>query len=885
MGEVSFAEFYRSVHGYAPFPWQERLASRAAAGDWPEAIAVPTGCGKTSVIDVAVYALAAQAGSAQRNAAMRIFFVVDRRLVVDDAYAHAVKLAKALESGAAEWVGQQLWRFGGARPLEVAIMRGGMYRSDSWADVPNQPLVCVSTVDQVGSRLLFRGYGVSESRRPVHAGLVGNDSLLILDEAHLSQPFLETLVWVKRYQSAGWREVSAVQGLQCVRMSATVDGGFGLDAADQECEALRSRLHAKKLAELKEAPNVAEAVAEEARKLAKAGARVVGVVLNTVGAARAAFEALEGNKVLLTGRVRPFDRDQLLAEYLPRMCAKRKREDSGQLYVVATQTVEVGADLDFDGLVTEAAPLDALRQRFGRLDRLGELQSTKAVILKAKRSASEWLYGEPLEKTWEWLKGQAPPVDFGVEAITGAPAELNTRREAAPLMFPAHVDAWAQTNPAPSADPEVAPFLHGAGAVEAADVQIVWRADLPENPQTWTEILEAVPPVSTEALQLPLGAAMRWLRGKTAPVTDVEGAAPPREEDRAPARRTFVVWRGPERGETRARAWPRAGDTIVVRSSEGGCDRYGWNPDAKEPVEDIGDLCANRRAEQGGGRFRLRVHPKVWRPVAGETPEDIEALLQRVQADDEEAIERLGDLIGARIGGEWMWWNYGAGHAILAESQKRKRRSTTDTDDGDEDDSSSFRMTTSRKPVLLETHMSAVAEKAKGFLEGCGLAGEFARSVERAAQFHDLGKWDTRFQLKLGNTNAEPVAKGDGRRRRDTEYPKGARHEFASVALAELGVDWPEQCDRELALYLIGTHHGWGRPFPPVWTDTDYEIKAEVNGRAAAIRNPSTAARIDSGWAGRFWRLNRKYGWWGLAYLEAMVRRADCVRSREEEEA
>ncbi len=169
MAGIDFAQFYKAVHGRMPFPWQERLAARALAGDWPGTIAVPTGCGKTSVIDVAVFALAAQAGipAMQRTARLRTFFVVDRRLVVDDVSRHAEGLAEAIQTKAElQWVKDQLLRFGGACALRTAVLRGGMYRSDT----ESAPGVRVNgrsgRVAAAISRLRNQRFAPAGSRRP-----------------------------------------------------------------------------------------------------------------------------------------------------------------------------------------------------------------------------------------------------------------------------------------------------------------------------------------------------------------------------------------------------------------------------------------------------------------------------------------------------------------------------------------------------------------------------------------------------------------------------------------------------------------------------------------------------------------------------------------------
>src|SRR5206468_4715910 len=91
---------------------------------------------------------------------------------------------------------------------------------------------------------------------------------------------------------------------------------------------------------------------------------------------------------------------------------------------------------------------------------------------------------------------------------------------AAPVMLPAHLDAWVQTAPSPAADPDVALWLHGPRG-GPAEVQIIWRADISATHLREDSPLDAVvvdslnasPPSAAEALAVPFTAARAWLRG------------------------------------------------------------------------------------------------------------------------------------------------------------------------------------------------------------------------------------------------------------------------------------------------------------------------------------------------------------------------------------
>ena len=658
--------------------------------------------------------------------------------------------------------------------------------------------------------------------------------------------------------------------------------------------------------------------------------------------------------------MRPVDKEWVISQHLKLLQSDRseKRELEKPMIVVATQTLEVGADLDFDGLVTECASLDALRQRFGRLNRLGRSIDSRAVILvrgdqaKLKKDdEGDPVYGAALTKTWDWLnenKNESNEVDFGIAYLDQKlPAgdsvdALNAPSLNAPVMLPAHVDCWVQTAPEPRPSPDVALFLHGPRE-GVADVQVCWRADIDLTTEDGRadalEVLRLCPPSSFESLPVPIGVFRRWLSGELADddSSDVEGTE--RDTDQtgegSPSEEHSVVrWRGPrdtqvENGITADPRRIRPGDVIVIPTSHPGrLDQIGDFPSNSDGAVDMLDI-GDRAHMAARAKPILRLHQKLvkaWPPeVAGVREATLELLTdidQKHNQDPDEVANDLGGILDdlaahspadswlAEAAGELAKEFNGAklrrayrivgGREIVIVGNRQISRLVGDADTfADEDDISASGITYKNgRPVRLEKHLRGVESYVQRYAEGCGLPGELAGAVARAGLLHDVGKADPRFQALLRGGvrwwDGEPLAKSGQmpnsrtitRVSEEAGYPKGGRHELLSVRLAESAQTLlPKDTDlRDLVLHLVASHHGHCRPFAPVVHDAMcVNSEYALDGERMQWSRPTGLERLDSGVADRYWRLVRRYGWWGLAWLEALLRLADWRRSEWEE--
>jgi CRISPR-associated endonuclease/helicase Cas3 len=952
-----FDAFHAAVHGEkSAFGWQKRLLRQIVERRrWPALLDLPTGSGKTTSIDIALFALALDVDqpAAERWCPRRIAMVVDRRVVVDQAAERGRALLAALTRVDAPQVIREVaarlraLTRSGEKPLDVFTLRGGIPKDDTWARSPDQPLVIASTVDQIGSRLLIQGYGVSPEMRPVHAGLLGNDVLLLLDEVHLSRPFAETLDQLSTLRGRFDRTPSISQRFQHVFLSATPGAGegdvFRLGPEEQVlAAALGRRLHASKRTQLVEVTDRSALVRECVLHAEEMIRRhdVVAVVLNRVASASDVARRLTASAerdydvVLITGRMRPLDRDDALRSLRPRIQTGRDRTRvDRKLIVVGTQSIEAGADFDFDALVTEIASLDALRQRFGRVDRLGIYGRAEGVIVWDKQNKEDFVYGSALFDTGSWLKDQLnkknKDVDFGVLALplpSGPEMRtLVTPTTHAPVLMPAYMEMWVQTSPTPAVVPDVGLWLHGPES-GPPDVQVIWRADVTEADLAAArrskdraissrpvEAVESVRPSSLEALSLPFVAARRWLADQEVPdIADVEG--PSIDDSETQMTGLALRWRGAD-SDVITPEGLQPGDTIVVPASRGGIRDGCFDPSCKKPVADF----AERASLFSRGRPALRLHPHVLAQLGlllpvGEDIDDVRGALRVAAEDFPDGSWQSTWLLRLAAGGAASIivdaaepWLVLQGRRVPA-TEIRRMAHDESVEDGVEQTTDPEDSPHVGRRVPLTTHTADVERFAREYAVALGMADTLVEDLALAASLHDLGKADRRFQILLrGGSELEwfkderLLAKsGMPRMARSAHriaqqrsgYPRGARHEVLSTAMVvDAEVLARRAHDRDLVLHLIASHHGYCRPFAPPIVDPD-PVMVGVRDHHLGTFGVSSFGPISSrhaletpasGVADRFWKLVEAYGWHGLCWLEAVFRLADHRASEMEE--
>lgn len=145
--------------------------------------------------------------------------------------------------------------------------------------------------------------------------------------------------------------------------------------------------------------SIEEVELEEIQQRLEQGQKVL-VVCNTVAMAQLAYQALKAErKVLLHGTFTERDRYR----------HERELQQEWVDLLVGTQAIEVSLDIDYDCIYTEPAPLDALIQRFGRVNRKREKIICDCIVFEERNKADWFIYRneQVITRTLEKLRQMA----------------------------------------------------------------------------------------------------------------------------------------------------------------------------------------------------------------------------------------------------------------------------------------------------------------------------------------------------------------------------------------------------------------------------------------------------------------------------------------------
>lgn len=875
--EADFTRFFAAVNdGHQPFPWQERLLQNIlSAGHWPMSITAPTGSGKSAVVDIHIFLTALSAVGSAPRLPRRLCVVVGRRALVDSQADRAQRILDWLESRdcqLAQEMGDALLSLCSTQsspPVVLANLRGGLATDKRWIDDPSACSVICATPDMWGSRLLFRGYGTSRAARPREAGLLGIDSVVVIDEAHLSRQLLGTARWVSA-QNAEPASTLGLPGLQVVESSATARPGpaterIGIDASDLADPELAPRMTRPKPVEVISSSRwsgtkatkayIEEIIAalKELRDQTPGG--TIGCVVNRIDTALRIADSLGKDCPCWVGPMRPADLHKIKG--LLGLLRAPGADDTTQAppFLIATQTVEVGVDIDLAGLVTELASAESMAQRFGRVNRRGLrgearikviAPSDKDITPSKGKIKDQAPYGvDDLRAGLNWLRGfDGPQGACPARIMDSPPPPMTPERQIVKLPHRGDVMRWEATDDDMLAEEKLELWIRDSLEPERLQAGLVVRDELPEREDEVLPLLEATPPTDEEIYP----AEMQTVRKITTQIIEGQGTHA----------RAFIRHDGsirPALPGDNGDLLLAPGDVVII--------------DNDHPVTRHGVVvadnteCEHRQSFWGGNSVRI-IFPgssgsKWLTELCGLSSEDAQRTFTEA---GEQGMVILGPDLTEGITLSWIV--------------------VTTAASVEDDESIRQEWTTADHPVGLDVHQRGVAARAELLAQLIGLSSNIRMDLSTAGLHHDDGKADPRFQrFRLGNTtdqvlakSLDPSAQSISRRRWSGGLPRGWRHELRSVAVA-----WPtisREQDAELIARLIGTSHGHGRVLP----QANAHLLCD-EGDSAEFRRLVEELFLEGEWCEIMTRTSWRYGPWACAYLEAVLRAADCQVSRE----
>lgn len=914
---------FKALTGFSPLSWQSRLFSEYfAKGEIPAAVDIPTGLGKTAVM--ALWLIARACGA---RLPRRLAYVVDRRAVVDQATEFAVLLRKNLDSPEAADLKKALEL--GDRSLPISTLRGQHVDNREWLEDPTSSAIIVGTVDMIGSRLLFEGYGVSRKMRPYHAGLLGADTLVVLDEAHLVPPFEKLLEAIE--QGSGQLAARAetdrklIPPFKLLSLSATgrerAGAVFRLEDSDIKLDrTVERRVGAKKAVSIIPVNdgNLEDTLAAQAWVLANKGKSPIRCLVycdkrDTAEDTKAAIQALaKGDKKLgqpevkiepelFVGARRVFEREGVATKLKELgFIAGSAVSPTKPVFLIATSAGEVGVDLDADHMVCDLVAWERMVQRLGRVNRRGEGQAKIVVVnqgepkpkkadsptadetskIERHRAASALIRALPKHDdgsfkaspgTLRDLKASAARNRKLIDAAT-TPAPLR------PALSRALVEAWSMTSlEEHTGRPEVGPWLRG-WVDDPPQTAVVWRTLLPVRTRgaqpTKKDIetfFEAAPPHASELLETETYRVAAWLIERTTALLQQRG-----ETTEAHTASDAETTDPGEVGE------PVQGASLPLKSS----DVFGFVLSSAGDLRKTLYLNDIINADSEAAKWKKR---NLERQLAGATL----VVDARLGGLTDGLLERESDHMPrtADDGGAWIVESGNpvirfrvrsipAGQQLEGDRnwRERLRFDIERTDDGEvvrclvvekwRHDAATEEDRSAGRPQALDEHQSWTAQKARVLAQRIGLNGDCAEMLACAARLHDEGKKAERWQRAFN-------APRDGKVYAKTKGPlslallDGYRHEFGSLPSAEADKgfqDLPPEM-QTLALHLIAAHHGQARPV--------------ISTKSCEDAPPSALEERARDVALRFARLQKRWGPWGLAWWEALLRAADQQASRD----